>query len=225
MSALTAAAIGDGATVRRRVRVHAIEVRGPSRVRLSTSTGPIRARRVVVAAGAWTAGLLGSLVPLPVLRVSQEQPALFPPRAISPCVARETDWPTVVHHVGPGPGRPGDHAYAVADPCGEVLVGFDGAGPACDPDRRTFVPEPGRLRRLQQYVAAHLPALDHERPDPLSHTDTRAADGRFVVTAAGPVVVGAGFGGFAFAVAPAVGRELAELATAAPAHQGLVGTR
>ena len=111
----------------------------------------------------------------------------------------------------------------MADPCGEVQVGFDGAGPVCDPDRRTFVPEPRQLRRLQDYVAAFLPGLDHERPDPISRTRTAAPDSRFVLTAAGPVVVGAGFAGSAFSVAPAVGRALAELATGAPAARPVGG--
>ena len=159
-AALVAAAVGHGAQVRRGVRVESIAVRGPDRVRVSTSGGVLRARRVVVAAGAWTSELLPGSVGLPPLRVTQEQPALFPPRAINPCVARDTDWPTVVHHFGPGLDWPGRGSYAVADPCGDVKVGFDAAGPVCHPDRRTFVPEPEQLRRLQRYVALHLPGLD-----------------------------------------------------------------
>ena len=57
-SALIAAAVGHGAQVRRGVRVEAITVRGPDRVRVSTSSGVLRSRRVVVAAGAWTRELL-----------------------------------------------------------------------------------------------------------------------------------------------------------------------
>jgi len=225
VSALTAAAVGHGAEVRRRVVVEAITVRGPDRVRVHTSTGVVRARRVVVAVGAWTAGLVAGLVELPPLRVSQEQPALFPPRAVNPCVARDTDWPTVVHHAEPGVDRPGQRAVGVADPCGEVEVGFDGAGPACAPNRRTFVPEPQQLRRLQDYVAAFLPGLDHRRPDPISRTYTATADSRFVLTAAGPVAIGAGFAGYGFSVAPAAGRALAELAVGVRARSVPVGGR
>lgn len=225
VSALTAAAVGHGAHVQRRTRVEAITVPGPDRVRVSTAVGVIRARRVVVAVGAWTAGLVSGLVELPPMRVTQEQPALFPPRAINPCVARDTDWPTVVHHREAGAGPRGGTAYAVADPCGEVKVGFDRSGTVCDPDRRTFVPEPGQLRRLQDYVAAFLPGLDHDRPDPISFTCTAPAGTGFVQTSAGPVVVGAGFAGSAFSVAPAVGRALAELATGAPDRPAPVATR
>lgn len=225
VSALTAAAIGEGAVVRRRVRVERVEVRGPQKVRLSTSGGTVRARRVVLAAGGWTAELAGAVAALPALRVTEEQPALFPPLAVNPCVARDTDWPTVVHHLGAADAPPARAGYAVADPCGDVEVGLDGAGPPCGPDRRTFVPEPGRLRRLQDYVAAYLPGLDHRRPNPVSRTRTEVVDGGFVLAATGPVVVGAGFGGAAFSVAPAAGRVLAELATGVASAARLVGAR
>ena len=219
VSALTAAAVGHGAAVRRPTRVESITVCGPDRVRVGTSSGVVRTRRVVVAAGAWTAGLVAGLVELPPLRITQEQPALFPPRAVNPCVARDTDWPTVVHHLESGPA---DRAYGVADPCGEVTVGFCRAGPVCVPDRRTFVPEPEQLRRLQAYVAAFLPGLDHERPDPVSYTCTAAPDTRHVLAAAGPVVVAAGFAEFAFSVAPAVGAAVARLATGAEGRPAAV---
>ncbi len=52
-------AMALGATVRNGVEVHAIEQEATG-VRLQTSDGPLRADRVVIAAGAWSAPLLGA---------------------------------------------------------------------------------------------------------------------------------------------------------------------
>jgi sarcosine oxidase len=205
VAALTTAACGHGAEVRRPLAVTRIDVAGDDLVRVRTADGVLSARRAVVTAGAWTEGLLAGSVPLPPLRVTQEQPAYFPFRDTPPCVARQGDWPSMIHH---GPG-----AYGLTDPCGEVKVGFHGSGPLCDPDRRTFLPEPDGLLRLQDHVAAWLPGLDHTRPTPISCTYTSTPDGEFVLERHGPVVIGAGFSGHGFKHAPAVGRVLADLAT------------
>jgi sarcosine oxidase len=106
VAALTAAAVGRGAVVRRSTPVSAVRVHDDDLVEVVTPAGRLRARRVVVAVGAWTAGLLDGLVTLPPLRVTQEQPALFPLRGINPCAPSEFAWPTFIHHPGPAQGLP-----------------------------------------------------------------------------------------------------------------------
>jgi sarcosine oxidase len=212
VAAFTAAACGLGAEMRRPVAVTGIDVRGDDLVRVHTAGGVLSARRAVVTVGAWSSGLLDGVVPLPSLRVTQEQPAYFPFREKPPCVARHDDWPTFVHH---GPG-----VYGLTDPCGEVKVGFHGTGPVCDPDRRTFTPEPDGMARLQDYVATWLPGLDPTHPTPISCTYTSTPEAEFVLERHGPVVVGAGFSGHGFKHAPAVGRVLADLATDRPTRWG-----
>jgi sarcosine oxidase len=59
----------------------AIETRGTDLAEVHTTAGRYRARRVVVAAGAWSAGLLGDLVRLPPLRTACARSARFPPCA------------------------------------------------------------------------------------------------------------------------------------------------
>ncbi len=180
VAAFTAAAVGRGAVVRRSTRVTAIRVCDDDLVEVVTRRGTLRTRRVVVAAGAWMAELLDGLVPLPPLRVTQEQPALFALRGINPCAPSESAWPTFIHHTGPERGWPEGGVYGLADPCGDVKVGFHGVGPECDPDLRTFQPEPALMRRLQEYVAQWLPGLDHTRPDPISCTYTTTSDSAFL---------------------------------------------
>ena len=204
VAALVAAALGHGAEIRRPLTATRVDVRADDLVQVHTTDGVIGARRAVITAGAWSAGLLDGVVALPSLRVTQEQPAYFPFLDTPPCVARQEDWPIFIHH---GPG-----VYGLTDPCGEVKVGIHGTGPVCDPDRRTFTPEPDGLRRLQDYVSTWLPGLDAARPTPLSSTCTSTPDAEFVLERHGPVVVGAGFSGHGFKHAPAIGRVLADLA-------------
>jgi sarcosine oxidase len=105
VAALTAAAVGYGAVVRRSTPATAIRVRGDDLVEVDTPSGAVLAGRAVVAVRAWTPALLDGLVPLPPLRVTPVQAAQFPLLGINPCVPREPDWPT-----RPGPrsrgGRP-----------------------------------------------------------------------------------------------------------------------
>jgi sarcosine oxidase len=204
VAALTAAARGRNAQVRRRVTVTAVDVRDDDLVHVHTSDGAVAARRAVVAVGAWTGRLLDGAVDLPPLRLTQEQPALFPFHDVPPCVAHPGAWPTFIHH---GPG-----VYGLADPCGDVKVGLQGTGVECDPDQRTFTAEPEGVARLQDYVARWLPGLDASRPRPVSCTYTAAPDGEFILERHGPLVVGAGFSGHGFKHAPAMGEALAALA-------------
>ena len=196
VAALTAAARGHGAQVRRSLTASAVEVRHDDLVQVRTSKGVIGARRAVIAVGAGTERLLDGAVELPPLRVTQEQAAHFPFHDALPCVALPGDWPTFTHH---GPG-----VHGLADPCGDVLVGLRSTGVQRDPDG---------LARLQDYVATWLPGLDASRPRPVGCRHASTPDGEFVLERHGPLVVGAGLSDQGFAHAPAVGELLAALVT------------
>jgi sarcosine oxidase len=202
VTALQEAAAKLGATVRHETPVTGIEVRGDS-VEVRTDTGVIRARRAVVAAGAWTQKLLGSLVRLPPLRVTQEQPAHFR--------ARDDDlaWPSFTHHLDASwPSG----VYGLATPGEGIKAGFHGVGPVVDPDRRDFRPEPSQLLELRRYAREWLPGVDPDDFDPISCTYTTTESSDFVLDRVGPVVVAAGFSGHGFKFTPAIGRVLADLA-------------
>jgi sarcosine oxidase len=102
-----------------------------------------------------------------------------------------------------------------------VKAGWHGVGPVTDPDERTFEAEPQQLAALQRYVREWLPGADADAVIPISCTYTTTSDGNFVLDAAGPVVVGAGFSGHGFKFVPTVGRILADLVEgiASPAAQ------
>src|SRR5437588_131414 len=74
------------------------------------------ARVAVVAAGAWVAPLVGTLVALPPLRVTEEQVFHFAPRD------EATSWPSFIHY------RPQLAAYGMLTPGEGVKVGEHHAG-------------------------------------------------------------------------------------------------
>ncbi|WP_212735191.1 FAD-dependent oxidoreductase [Herbidospora galbida] len=209
VAALQQRAAALGTDVRHRTPVLSITVRGDDAVDVVTEDDVYRAKRVVVAAGAWTEKLLGGLVPLPPLRVTQEQPAHFAP-------LRDTDeWPSFVHHFDERTlAATGflSGVYGLATPGEGVKVGFHGTGPAVDPDDRDFTAEPRQLRILRDYARRWLPGVDPGAVTPISCTYTTTPTSDFVLDRVGPVVVAAGFSGHGFKFVPAVGRVLADLA-------------
>ena len=210
VAALQLAAADHGATVHHEVAVEQIVVRDDDRVEVWTADRRLTARRVVVAAGAWTAKLLGDRLPLPALRVTQEQPAYFE------AIVSEDRWPSFAHLIPDdtpeGIGFYGG-VYGLATPGEGIKVGFHGVGPETDPDRRTFRPEPDQLAALRDYVRLWLPGADPDRLTPISCTYTSTVDTTFVLDRHGPIVIAAGFSGHGFKFVPAIGRVLADLAT------------
>jgi sarcosine oxidase len=210
VAALQAAARDRGAVVRHETQVTSISVHDVDAVQIRTADGQVlRARRAVVAVGAWTRPLLVGVVPLPTLRVTQEQPAHFAPRA------DDTPWPSFVHQIAPdspGFGKFHGGVYGLQTPGEGVKVGFRGSGPLVDPDHRDFRPRADQLAALQEYVYTWLPGLDAAHPAPISCTYTTTPDSIFVLDRQGPVVVAAGFSGHGFKFVPAIGRVLADLA-------------
>lgn len=162
-------------------------------------------RRVVLTAGAWSAGLAAGLVPLPRLRVTQEQPAHFAVRDES------LPWPGFNHF--PSAERPVP-VYGMLTPGEGLKAGWHAAGPEIDPDRRTFRPDPALTAGIRTYAREWLPGVDPDSLTEITCTYTSTPDAEFVLERRGPVVVGAGFSGHGFKFTPTIGRILADLATA-----------
>lgn len=82
----------------------------------------LTARRVVVAAGAWTSKLVGGLLPLPELVVTQEQPGHFA------AIDTSFEWPGFNHRPGPGDEWWYSGVYGMLTPGEGVKAGWHGTG-------------------------------------------------------------------------------------------------
>jgi len=192
--------VAAGGEVRWNVPVTGVEDLGDA-VAVRTASGVLRADVAVVAAGAWTRGLVPG-IPLPRLRVTEESPAHFAP------VDPAAPWPSFNHFVAPGAWPA--NVYGMPTPGEGVKVGFHGVGDEVDPDARSF--RPTRQAELAEYVRAWFPGLDAATAAPISCTYTSTVDDAFVLDRRGRIVVGAGFSGQGFKFAPGVGATLADLA-------------
>ncbi|WP_415394306.1 N-methyl-L-tryptophan oxidase (plasmid) [Rhodococcus globerulus] len=207
VAALQRSATDHGALVRHQTQVRSIEVGGDNSVTVRTTDNEYRARRVVVAAGAWASKLLQDIVLMPEIRVTQEQPAHFLP--LDPGL----EWPSFGNvHDPEVPGAPEfGGIYGLSSGVEGVKVGFHGTGPVVDPDLRDYLPEPRQFEALREYVRYWVPGVDADAATPISCTYATTADSNFVIDRAGPVVVAAGFSGHGFKFVPAIGRLLADL--------------
>jgi sarcosine oxidase len=206
VAALQRVAAARGAEIRHGVEVEAV-VPGPDAVEIRTPDQTLRARHVVVAAGAWAGQLLDGVVTLPSLTVTREQPAHFPP--FDPAVP----WPSFIHHIAAatvhGAATPRG-VYGLAGPDG-VKVGFHAVGPVVDPRNVPDTVDEARLRELQAYVRRWVPGVDASRPvaDGCLYDLTDTAD--FVVDRVGPLTIAVGFSGHGFKFVPEIGRLVADL--------------
>jgi sarcosine oxidase len=220
VAALQAAAVKHGAVVRHRATVESIDVAGDETVFVHTRDATYRARRVVVATNAWAPKLVGGQVPLPPLRITQEQPAHFATRSAA------TAWPSFVHQFSDGSaGAEAFHGtvYGLDSAGAGVKVGFHGGGQIVDPDHRDFLPDPGQLASLRDYVCQWLPGLDADDFVPISCTYTTTPDSNFVLDSHGPLVIATGFSGHGFKFTPAIGTVLADLAVGGVKPDGIFG--
>jgi sarcosine oxidase len=219
--ALQRRAAAHGADVRLETPVVELRRRPDERVDVVTGDTTYVADTVVVTAGGWTSRLLGELVALPRLVVTQEQPAHF--AVADP----DAEWPSYMHLPAAGHARYEQWyslVYGGLTPGEGVKAGWHAVGPVTDPDARTFEPDPVQLAALRRYVGEWLPGVDPDSCTPMTCTYTSTPDDDFVLDRAGPIVVGAGFSGHGFKFVPTVGRILADLVErpgAAPAAFGL----
>lgn len=195
------------ADIRFDVTVQRIGVEGDG-VRLQTSEGELTARRVVVAAGAWVADLLGDLVPLPELVVTQQQIFHFPRGELA------ADAPIAVHKDAlsvyslPG-GRDGA-------PLDARKIGEHDARSATTATSRDGIVDPAARTRIVEYVKQWLPGLV---PEPFAATTclyTSTANEDFVLDRVGPVIVCSPCSGHGAKFAPLIGRMATDLAMDRP---------
>lgn len=179
-----------------------IVANGPDAVEVDVAGDVVRARCVVVTAGAWVERTLSPACDhpgLPALTVTQQTVAHFPP--LDPSTA----WPSFIDH------RAGV-LYGLASITEGIKLGGHDEGVVTDVDRRTYQTDPGHVQRLVDYATRWLPGV---RPDPQFGSTclyTTTPDESFVVARRGRVVVGSACSGHGFKFTPLIGRQLADLA-------------
>lgn len=208
LDVFAAAARERGAVIEHGARVSRIEPAGEA-VRIERDGAPdVVAGHAIIAAGAWSSGLLDGILDLPPLTVTEEHPAHFAPR--DPGLV----WPSFNHLLPSGQlDAFGGNVYGMPSPGEGVKVGFHRVGAEVDPDHRPFRASDEQRAQLRDYVAEWFPGLDADRPQEISCTYTSTASGRFVLDRVASVTVAAGFSGHGFKFAPAIGRVLADAAS------------
>ena len=205
-----AAALGAGVHVD--AGVTAIEAGGDGVV-VQAVGSRWRARRVIVAAGAWNSalGVPGLDLPFRVVRQSQ---AWF--RALQPELHRPSVAPVFVRSIGHGRNPGADFAYGFPSIDGEtVKVGVAEDHGTVDPDIVDRMPLPADSTAVSDFVRRTMPSLD---PEPVSVAvclQEFSPDHHFVVgplPAAPAIVALMGFSGHGFKFASAIGEAAADFA-------------
>ncbi len=195
-----------GAAVLERVQVERIVATGTG-AEVHAGGTTYRAPVAVVTAGPWAGDLLRAAdIDLPLVP-SFEQVTHFALEEPSP-LPIAVDWDVGRPHI----------PYVVPNPeePGHFKVALHKSGPPVDADARSFAPDPDRVRRVTEYVAARFaPHHPDGGTDTCLYTNTPDED--FVLDRRGPIVIGSPCSGHGFKFAPLVGRILADLATAQPA--------
>jgi sarcosine oxidase len=196
-----------GATVLDETPVRGVRIVGDG-VEVETAVGTFSARRLVVAAGAWTNRVLGYLGYQIPIRCTQEQVTYFQ----TPHLREFTPdrFPIWIWHGGPDYSFYGLPVYGSAGP----KAGQDAGGDVVTVDTRTFDPNPRILATLRDFLGRYLP----RSLGPELYTKTCLYDmppDREFVLGAVPGIPQVTFfcgAGHAFKFAGLVGRILGELA-------------
>jgi monomeric sarcosine oxidase len=203
MSAMREIAAAHGAQICYGSPVVRIEP-GEEDATVHTADRSWRAPAVIVAAGAWLEPLIGPLVRLPPLAVTQVQAFHFAQR--SPA----GPWPAFIYHdevamYGLPAGRDGEVP-------GAVKVGEHGRGTVTTGDDRDGIVSPAARERVRAFARERLTGLN---PDPVGevsclYTATGSED--FILDRQGPFVICSACSGHGAKFAPLTGEMAAALA-------------
>jgi sarcosine oxidase len=208
-------ATAHGAELRSGVSVHDWRISGHDVV-VETDAGRFAAAKLVLCPGPWAGGLLKlTHLPLTVLRKSlfwYEPPAAhvqsFDAGSL-PCFAFDT---------------PAGFFYGFPrlDGRGVKLAEHTGGRAVADPLAVDRSVDAGEQVRIEEWIAAHLPALGRERRDHATCLYTMSPDHHFVLGLHPDhpqVAIAAGFSGHGFKFASVVGEVLADLAITGATQQ------
>jgi sarcosine oxidase len=149
------------------------------RVRVETDSEPIVAAQIIVAAGAWTAGLLGAPFDR-LLRVTRQSLYWFEPEDPS-LYAIENGFPVFIRAFG---AKSDEFSYGFPTPDGSAGVKIateseDDVVDIADYQAGPAIPDPNAFHR--QFVAGRLAGVTPKLIRSLSCVYTSTADGRFII--------------------------------------------
>lgn len=187
-------------------RVTAIAEHGRG-VRVSTADGDIDADRVIVCAGASTAGLVATAGITVPGAATMEQLAYLAPAAEADQRTEQFVMPIFVQYDVESP-------YGLPVPGSDTYkIGIHFGGPAVDPERQDHTENAGLSARIERAARRFLPSFD---PHPVAVERCiydNSPDTDFIIDRIGGIVIGSGTSGHGFKFGPLIGEWLAGLAT------------
>jgi glycine/D-amino acid oxidase-like deaminating enzyme len=178
-----------------------------------TDSGTFAAPVIAVAAGAWIAPLLGDIVKLPELTVTQQQVFHFAPVMVP---RQAGPWPIFVHKDGVDDcyGLPGGRDGEVP---GAIKLGEHAGFRVTTATDRDFVVDPDARNRVTAFIGQRIPGLGTTPVNEVTCLYTWTANEDFVLDRSGPFVVASPCSGHGAKFAPLLGEIIADLATGKPA--------
>jgi glycine/D-amino acid oxidase-like deaminating enzyme len=218
VAAMLRLAARDGAQVHVGTPVTGITAGGAAGVggagaRVRTERGEFAAPAVVLAVGAWLEPLAADLVPLPALRVTQEQILHLEQRGAP------GPWPAFIYEDAETCfyGLPGGRDGGAP---GAVKIGEHHAGRVTTATARDFTADPEARQRILDFAARRLPGLDNSKirgESTCLYTTTASQD--FILDRRGPFVIASACSGHGAKFAPLLGEIIAGLAAGEPSPE------
>ncbi|XP_041279102.1 peroxisomal sarcosine oxidase [Onychostruthus taczanowskii] len=183
-------------------------------VTVTTTAGVYRAPRLVITAGAWTGAFveqLGLCLPLQPLRIDvcywrEKQPGSAGLGSVSPCFLT----------LGLSQAPHGIYGLPSIEYPGLMKVCHHHGSPI-DPEKRDHIPPSAPrpdIAVLSSFISSYLPGLETQPAVRETCLYTNTPDGDFILDRHpkfSNIVIGAGFSGHGFKLAPVVGKLLCEL--------------
>jgi sarcosine oxidase len=175
-----------------------------------TDSGAFAAPVVAVAAGAWLPGLIGALVPLPSLTVTQQQVFHFAPR-----LADAQPWPIVICQ------HEADNFYALpggrdGELPGAIKLGSDDRDKPVTATTRDFAVDPAARDAATGFVIRRLPGLASTPVNEVTCLYTSTANKDFILDRQGPFVIASACSGHGAKFAPLLGEIIVALSAGDP---------
>jgi sarcosine oxidase len=211
MAAMLRLAAERGAVVRFGTPVTRLEAApGGDGAVAHTDSGVFAAPVVAVAAGAWLPALIGGLVPLPPLTVTQQQVFHFAPR-----LAATQPWPIVICQ------HEADNFYALpggrdGELPGAIKLGSDDRDKLTTAATRDFVVDPAARDAATGFVMRRLPGLASTPVNEVTCLYTSTANKDFILDRHGPFVIASACSGHGAKFAPLLGEIIVALSAGDP---------